>query len=924
MFDLFSVKVKQIGTYVHITGVPFNLLNVDIGKLYNTSLVSRHMIRRDSWNTLKVHNFFLVELHKILKELLKLQNLKSRRRDLNELKLVLESDTWLKDTVNPVGKTFDFKKLALFNTVPFPQQREFLETYPVIVNSFHLRGLLLDSAVGSGKAHPLDTRVKTPTGWKVIGDVVIGDELLTPDGKVTKVTGVYPQGITAVYKFVFADGRSARSHPQHLWDIYYGKEPIRNTVTTEQIVNDFGFFQQSVPLVTEMPGSAEMLSVSELNRLAKELLEGNITVDEKIEELIYVDRLAIAKIMFNHQSPVDMEPIFTFYHVNEQAAINFQQLMWTVGGAAPIKRHMHYYHVDVAHPEFAHEDNDFHRPRDRLEIKQVTKEEPAETVCISVDSEEKLYVIDQYIVTHNTFTSIAWAELVTDNAKFVFCPKNIVEEVWINQLNKHYKVPPKIWTSTSLKPLMTGYDWYIVHYDYLQREGFAILKRFLTSLKALPVLIVDESHNMNEIKAKQTQRLIELADANVFEHALPMSGTALKAQGSEIFPTLCLIDKHFDKPAREFFMASYGRNRPALIDLLQNRIGRGKFTIPELVGMGPPPPFEIIKISFPGSGKYTLDAIKLEMQTYINDRLAFYDKNMPEMLRFYQETVSSYASTISNQKGDMQDLLKYKEIVNRFRTKGYNNFTDSSDSMFCKLVEERIESRLKGKELAQFRNVKSAVKYLGLKLRGEALGNVLGKARVNAIKDMIEHAGLPEMITAVEKKTVIFTSYIDSLIMTENYLRSKGFTPVTVYGENNHEREVNVRRFENDKTVNPLGATYKSLKEGYPLIMANQLISLDSPFRDHEIKQVQGRIWRTGQDAPCFFKMLDMDTGDKMNITTRSLDIMNWSKDQVDALLSRVEGHAILNNITGEEMWSMSEEDNTRGISLRNSALSIF
>lgn len=924
MFDLFSVKAKQIGNYVHITGIPFNLLQVDIGKLYNTSLITKYQLRRDSWNTLKVHNFFLVELHKILKELLKLQNLKSRRRDLNELKLVLESDTWLKDTINPIGKTFNFKKLELFNTVLFPQQREFLESYPVIVNSFHLRGLLLDSAVGSGKALPLDTKVKTPTGWTAIGELAVDDEVLTPKGEVTKVTGVYPQGVTAIYKFIFEDGRTARSHPQHLWNVYYGIEPGQSTVTTEDIVNNFGFHTQSIPMVTEMPGSAEMLDRKSIEAYATKLLDGSISVDGEVEELLYVDRMAIARLMFDNQSVVEIDRVYSFYHVNEKAVINFQQLMWTLGGQGDLKTFRHFHHCDFVHPLFDAKHPHAVRPTDRLEIVQILKEEPTETVCISVDSGDALYVIEQYIVTHNTFTSIAWAELVTENEKIVFCPKHIVEEVWVTQLNKHYKVPPKIWTSTSLKPLMPGYDWYIVHYDYLQREGFTILKRFLTSLKALPVLIVDESHNMNEVKAKQTQRLIELADLNVFEHALPMSGTALKAQGSEIFPTLCLIDKHFDKPAREFFMASYGRNRPALIDLLQNRIGRGKFTIPELVGMGPPPPFEIIKIAFPGSGKYTLDSIKLEMQTYINDRLGFYDKHMPEMLRFYQETVTSYANSIANQKGDMQDLLKYKEIVNRFRTKGYNNFTDSSDSMFCKLVEERIESRLKGKELSQFRNVKSAVKYLGLKLRGEALGNVLGRARVNAIKDMIEHAGLPEMIVAVEKKTVIFTSYIDSLQMTENYLRSKGFTPVTVYGENNHEREVNVRRFENDPTVNPLGATYKSLKEGYPLIMANQLISLDAPFRDHEIKQVKGRIWRTGQDSPCFFKMLDLDTGDKMNITTRSLDIMNWSKDQVDALLSRVEGHAILNNITGEEMWAMSEEDNTLGISLRNSALSIF
>jgi hypothetical protein len=927
MFDLFSVKVKQTGNYVHITGVPFNLFQVDIGKLYNTSLVTKWMIRRESWNTIKVHNFFLVELKEILKELLMMSNLRSRRRDLNDLKLLLESETWLKDTVNPVGRTFDFKKLSRFNTTLFPKQREFLEQYPIIVSSYHLKGLLLDSAVGSGKAMPYSTPVKVPGGWSTLGELSVADKVIGPQGNVAEVTAIYPQGVTDCYKFLFEDGRVAESHPLHQWEVYEDNQGESYVTTTQDIINHFNEFEYSIPLVGRISGVEARLSEEELASAAIGLLSGDLEVRGVVEELHYEDRLEIVHIMMEYEGGTYSETGVTFLTKKEVAADNLQQLIWSLGGIA-FKQGDGTYTVDIKQRDIRNHGNivsdTIIQNTKSLKIIGITKEAPVETLCISIDSEDCLYIVDNWVVTHNTFTAICWAELVTDNKKIVVCPLNIVEKVWVTELHKHYKNPPRIWRSDGNRALTADYDWYIVHYDYLQREGYEILKRFLENLKAKPVCIIDESHNMNEIKAKRTQRMIELADANVFQDMLPMSGTALKAQGSEIFPIVCMIDRHFDRVAREFFMASYGRNRPALIKLLEHRIGRGKFTIPELKGLGKPPPFEIIKIKVPGAERFTLDAIRLQMQTYINDRLAFYHKNLPEMIRFYQDTVEAYAKSVKDQKKETQELLRYKEIVNRFRSKGYNNFTDSSDSIFCKSVEERIEKRLKGKELADFRNVKSAVKYLGLKLRGEALGNVLGKARIDAIKSMIEFAGLPEMINNVEKKTLIFTSYVEALQLTENYLTAQGFKPVTVYGENNHEREATVKRFELEPDVNPLSSTYKSLKEGYPLIMANQLISLDAPFRDYEIQQVQGRIWRTGQDAQCFFKMLDMDTGDKLNITTRSLDILSWSKEQVDLLLGRVEGHAILNNITGQEMWDMGFEPATRPIKATGTAMAVF
>lgn len=949
MFDLFSVGVKQTGVYNHVTGVSFYNLAKDIEKFYSTGLVTKYMVIRTSWDAFRVHNFYLIELHFMLGELLKLRTLRSRRRALSELKYLLETETWIKDTLTPSGKPFDLKRLNAFHKKPFPKQLEFLEQYPLIEKSYHLKGILLDSVAGSGKAQPYSTPVKVPKGWKAIGDLKVGDEVSTPDGKYARVTEVHPQGITDVYRFHFEDGRWADSHPEHLWQVdeitrESGKRvaSLNNVTTTQDILNHFQDHEYQIPLVGRMDGLLSLEGVCPVS-VANELLDSVIPIDAPVMELVYADRFAVVKSMLE-ESGCQIAPTgIAFVANNPIAARNFQKLLWSIGGIATWTQVSgNHYRIEIYHPEIEGLVKDLLRPgielgsvvnlddhrNLRLKITEIEKRPQEETVCISIDHPDHLYVVDDFIVTHNTFTSLMWSYLLGDGKTVVFCPLSIVHEVWHTQINGHFKDPKRVWDSTSGLPLTDQYDFYIVHYDYLRGGNFSYLKEFLIKLKKSDKhelkLILDESHNFNEIKAKQTQNLVELGDLRVFDHVLPMSGTALKAQGSEIYPTLCLIDLHFDKTAREFFMASYGRNRPSLMNMLANRIGRGKFTIPELLGLGDPPPINVIKVKIPGGQKYTLDAIKLEMQIYIQERIAFYDEQMPKYLVFYKEVVDSYEFSVQKHPKELADLQKYKAIVKRFRTQGYSSFTDAQDSAFCKRVEEDIEKGLKGQDLHDFRNVKSAVKYLGLKLRGEALGNVLGRARINAIKETIAHAGLPELINNVEKKTVIFTSYVDVVKLCDEYLRAEKFTPALVYGEVNKDRSESVRRFGEQVQVNPLIAAIDSLKEGIPLLMANQMILLNAPFRDYEVKQMKARIWRTGQDSECFYWLIDLDTGDQVNITTRSINILEWSREQVEALLNRNEGHALLGSVTGEESFLLEHEPVGQPLKARAGVLSLF
>lgn len=72
----------------------------------------------------------------------------------------------------------------------------------------------------AGKAQPIDEPVLTPTGWRRIGDLGIGDEVIAGDGRATRVTGVFPQGLQPIVRVTFDDGATTRCTPDHLWRVW--------------------------------------------------------------------------------------------------------------------------------------------------------------------------------------------------------------------------------------------------------------------------------------------------------------------------------------------------------------------------------------------------------------------------------------------------------------------------------------------------------------------------------------------------------------------------------------------------------------------------------------------------------------------------------------------------------------------------------
>lgn len=488
-----------------------------------------------------------------------------------------------------------------------------------------------------------------------------------------------------------------------------------------------------------------------------------------------------------------------------------------------------------------------------------------------------------------TFTSLVWSAMISAYKTLIVVPKHLVNKPWVDEMNNDYfKERPKIWTSLdNTNPLdHLDCDYFIIYKENLRRGEYDPLIAAMSKNGKEPIkVIVDESHNYNEHKSQQTQGLIELGTHPYVSDVLFMSGTPIKAQGRETFALFTIIDKFFDKYVQDDFLKMYGRDNAFLNEMLAHRLGRIKYTITKIEGMGKPPEPIVVPVSFPGAERYTLSSIRAEMMDFITERVSYYNKVLPDYVRDWNKVVDNYRAWIKGDQLEEAELNQYVETVNYFRKHGYNNFTDADKSKFCHKVETKIENELRGDDLKYFRNIKSAVKYVGLKIRGEALGRVLSKARMEAVRDIIRHADLPRRIDAVKKKTVIYTSYIEVIRELMGYFEEVGVKSAYVHGENSKEIDTIVKAFEVDKDLNPLITTYNTLREGYPLTMANQLILMNAPFRSYELKQTIARIYRKGQDTECFVYLIDLDTGSEENITSRSIDIMEWSKEQVDILL---------------------------------------
>lgn len=98
--------------------------------------------------------------------------------------------------------------------------------------------VVIAADTSSGKALPMDANVLTPNGWVKNSDLQVGQQVCSPNGEDSFVTGIFYRGVRPMYRVSFSDGRSVVCCNEHLWEITSCAFKTGNRVmNTEQLKN---------------------------------------------------------------------------------------------------------------------------------------------------------------------------------------------------------------------------------------------------------------------------------------------------------------------------------------------------------------------------------------------------------------------------------------------------------------------------------------------------------------------------------------------------------------------------------------------------------------------------------------------------------------------------------------------------------------
>lgn len=529
--------------------------------------------------------------------------------------------------------------------------------------------------------------------------------------------------------------------------------------------------------------------------------------------------------------------------------------------------------------------------------------------------ELKGYLLDAPAGSGKSYGSLALMEMLDIDTIIVICPKKAVNDVWDETITRVYSEPQTYSMSLPVlhgpsKP--AGFDindrFIVCHYESLGK-----LNEYLDSVK-IPnkrySIVLDECHSLNSHNSERSIQFRELNKKINPEFCLWMSGTPIKALGTETLTMFATIDKLFDKSVYRSFLTVFGVSGVYATSVMANRLQLVRSEI-KTKGSGVEQFTHKIKVSLKNGGDYTLKTISAKMIDYVKERKAYYQKNAKQYENDFFNGIEVYRNRVSRGRGDtnsfragLEDYLVKAKTLHE----GYIP-TDPKHKQYvldCNHYEDKVIIPTLPNDVKKiFRKAKSVYKYVDLTIMGEALGNILGKSRSKCNADIVKQlvtdakvitedgetyqSNLPDIIRNAQAKTIIFTDYVEVVKETEYQLKLNGFTPISIFGEttSGNGLAMQTKIFKENSEINPLITTFKTLSEAVPLTEANRVIFLNLPFRSGTYEQAVKRANRIGQTLDVDLFEVALDTGEEPNISTRNEDILKWSEEQVALILGK-------------------------------------
>ncbi|ARF57611.1 helicase-related protein [Streptomyces gilvosporeus] len=294
------------------------------------------------------------------------------------------------------------------------QQRVSREIFDDLATS-HPMHRLLQGEVGSGKAQPLDALVLTPRGFRPMGEMTVGTEVVVPSGERAFVDGVFPQGEREVWRLELSDGSTVECDDEHLWIVasrHTGERVLTTRALRADLLHPDGRPKWSIAPATPVDldgGDDRPLDPYVLGtELAERRAHGpDGRVPDAYRNAPLKDRLALVRgLMDAGGRPAGANAVFRA--APGPLADDLAWLVRSVGGHArqiPVRDGAH--DVYVALRDAASPDGGGPGPVGfRRHVRAIAHVGRKPVQCISVAHPEHAYVTDHFTVTHNTMVAL--------------------------------------------------------------------------------------------------------------------------------------------------------------------------------------------------------------------------------------------------------------------------------------------------------------------------------------------------------------------------------------------------------------------------------------------------------------------------------------------------------------------------------------
>jgi hypothetical protein len=228
---------------------------------------------------------------------------------------------------------------------------------------------------------------------KMIGNIVVGDKIYDDKGNLVEVVGVYPQGKVTTYRVVFEDGRNVICCGNHQWRVNHGgKWHVRSL----RSIAGLDYKSMSIPVGEALnyptaklpvpPSAYASMLAAYLGGYGGDMFFDKYVCKKFLRSSIDQKKDFIENFIRSFRNVVTGEEELTLSHI-DMDVINFvQRMFWASGWYAKLEGNKLI----------------LSRNRKELKIRSISIYGKEHATCITVDNDSHLFLITNYIVTHNT------------------------------------------------------------------------------------------------------------------------------------------------------------------------------------------------------------------------------------------------------------------------------------------------------------------------------------------------------------------------------------------------------------------------------------------------------------------------------------------------------------------------------------------